>query len=86
MIAILVILLPVVAFVAYNSGKNMAPLPLIPGDGQAVTIPNPVAPAPKLGEDPTPPPEVACGVDLKFCENGTPVGRVAPTCDFAPCP
>jgi len=30
--------------------------------------------------------EVACTMEVKLCSNGSFVGRVAPECDFAPCP
>jgi hypothetical protein len=30
--------------------------------------------------------QVACTEDLKLCPGGTGVGRVAPNCNFAPCP
>lgn len=33
-----------------------------------------------------PPETVVCTMDVKICPNGTAVGRVAPTCEFAPCP
>lgn len=29
---------------------------------------------------------IACTLEAKLCPNGTTVGRVAPKCDFAPCP
>ncbi len=32
------------------------------------------------------PPPVACTMDAKICPDGSAVGRVAPNCDFAPCP
>ncbi len=31
-------------------------------------------------------PEVACTMDAKICPDGSAVGRVGPTCEFAPCP
>lgn len=36
----------------------------------------------------TPPQDnlVACTMDVKICPDGSYVGRVAPNCDFAPCP
>jgi hypothetical protein len=30
--------------------------------------------------------QVACTMEAKLCSDGTSVGRVAPSCDFAPCP
>ncbi len=30
--------------------------------------------------------EVACTMEAKLCPDGSYVGRVAPSCDFAPCP
>lgn len=30
--------------------------------------------------------EVACTLEAKICPDGTSVGRVAPDCDYAPCP
>ncbi len=38
------------------------------------------SPKPKSSEP------VACAMDAKQCSNGTFVGRVAPSCSFAPCP
>ncbi|MFH1462162.1 MAG: hypothetical protein ABIG08_00455 [bacterium] len=35
----------------------------------------------KSGEEP-----VACTMDAKLCSDGSYVGRVAPNCEFAPCP
>lgn len=32
------------------------------------------------------PPSVSCTMDVKICPDGTAVGRVPPTCEFAPCP
>ncbi|MCU0679170.1 MAG: DUF333 domain-containing protein [Planctomycetes bacterium] len=32
------------------------------------------------------PAEVACTMDAKLCPDGSAVGRVAPDCEFAPCP
>lgn len=32
------------------------------------------------------PSPVACGTDVKVCDDGSPVSRVPPGCDFAPCP
>lgn len=29
---------------------------------------------------------VACTLDAKICPDGSAVGRVAPNCEFAPCP
>ena len=29
---------------------------------------------------------VACTMDVKLCPDGSGVGRVPPTCEFAPCP
>ena len=29
---------------------------------------------------------IACTADAKICPDGTAVGRVAPDCEFAPCP
>lgn len=29
---------------------------------------------------------VACTLEAKLCPDGTPVGRVGPNCEFAPCP
>lgn len=34
----------------------------------------------------TPPETVVCTMDVKMCPDGSAVGRVAPTCEFAPCP
>jgi hypothetical protein len=35
----------------------------------------------------TPSPQVsACTMDAKVCPDGSYVGRVAPSCEFAPCP
>lgn len=31
-------------------------------------------------------PPVACTMDAKICPDGSAVGRVAPNCEFAPCP
>lgn len=33
-----------------------------------------------------PPGPVACTMDAKLCPDGTAVGRVGPSCEFAPCP
>ena len=33
-----------------------------------------------------PPAHVACTEEAKICPDGTAVGRIAPDCDFAPCP
>jgi hypothetical protein len=30
--------------------------------------------------------QVACTLDAKMCPDGSAVGRVPPTCEFAPCP
>lgn len=35
---------------------------------------------------PTEPEEVFCTMDSKVCPDGSAVGRVSPTCEFAPCP
>ena len=51
-------------------------------------------PTPPLEGDFLPPPEyerpydgaVACTMDAKMCADGTYVGRIAPNCNFAPCP
>lgn len=32
------------------------------------------------------PKTIACSTDAKICPDGTAVGRVAPTCEFTPCP
>jgi hypothetical protein len=32
------------------------------------------------------PTQVACTLDAKICPDGSSVGRVAPSCEFAPCP
>ncbi len=32
------------------------------------------------------PSQVACTMDAKICPDGTAVGRVPPSCEFAPCP
>jgi len=34
----------------------------------------------------TPPEIVVCTADVKLCPDGSAVGRVAPACEFAPCP
>jgi hypothetical protein len=58
--------------------------PLSPGTGKPS--------APGLQEDPVVPqpinPDegVACAMDAKICPDGSGVGRVPPTCEFAPCP
>lgn len=48
------------------------------------TVPEKKPEAPKT----TPPikKEVMCTMDVQLCSDGSFVGRVAPTCDFAPCP
>ena len=51
-------------------------------------------PVPPQGENFLPPPEydrpydgaIACTMDAKMCADGSYVGRVAPNCNFAPCP
>lgn len=43
----------------------------------------------RLRQSPAPivvPSGVACTMDAKLCPDGTSVGRIAPTCEFAPCP
>ncbi|MFA6005549.1 MAG: hypothetical protein WC775_03650 [Patescibacteria group bacterium] len=35
---------------------------------------------------PTGPKEIACTLDAQLCPDGSAVGRVPPSCDFAPCP
>jgi|GEM_PF-2610715 len=37
-------------------------------------------------QTPTAPEPVACTLEAKICPDGTTVGRVAPTCEFAACP
>ena len=37
-------------------------------------------------EAPTEPAGVACTMDARLCPDGSSVGRVGPSCDFAPCP
>lgn len=37
-------------------------------------------------ETTAPPTQVACTMDAKVCPDGSGVGRVAPLCEFAPCP
>ena len=44
------------------------------------------APSPSWFKKPSNPEEVRCPADVKKCPNGSYVGRVAPSCAFAPCP
>lgn len=39
----------------------------------------------KISATPTPTKSVACTMEVKICPGGTPVGRVPPDCEFAPC-
>lgn len=57
----------------------------------SVSVPKPspspsptVTPSPSPSASPTP--TTACTQDAKQCPDGTYVSRVAPSCDFAPCP
>lgn len=64
-----------------------APVPPVPAPP---TMIEPVAPStPPLSEAPQPPPVeelVACTMDAMQCPDGSFVGRIPPTCAFAPCP
>jgi hypothetical protein len=46
----------------------------------------PLLEKPGAGALPAPNEPVACTMDAKECPDGTYVGRVAPNCEFAPCP
>lgn len=45
------------------------------------TAPNQASPTPSPSNG-----AVACTMDAKLCPDGSSVGRVAPSCEFAPCP
>lgn len=38
------------------------------------------------GPTPVEPEPIACSQEAKICPDGSAVGRVPPSCDFAPCP
>lgn len=52
-----------------------------------LTLESPYVPSPILiSPTNTPQDGVACTMDAKICPDGTAVGRIPPTCEFAPCP
>ncbi len=55
------------------------PLPVSEVQGQPAPEPQPIVDNPME-------PAVACTMDAKMCADGSAVGRVAPDCQFAPCP
>lgn len=55
-----------------------------PATTQSCTPPAP-EPEPEPKKEPRPEP-VACTMDAKICPGGSSVGRVPPSCEFAPCP
>ncbi|MBX3226120.1 MAG: hypothetical protein KIT84_28895 [Labilithrix sp.] len=48
--------------------------------------PKPPATSTSTEPDAGEPPLKACTMDAKMCPDGTSVGRVGPSCEFAPCP
>lgn len=62
-------------------------LPNRPGITEEPFIATPTLPVEKPVTPPLPPQkEVMCIQDAKMCSDGSFVGRVAPNCDYAPCP
>lgn len=55
-------------------------------DTDTLTVPKP-SPSPSIVPTPSPADDdIACTMDAKQCPDGSFVGRVAPSCEFAPCP
>lgn len=79
-----------------NESETVAPSHTGNSGLEAPTEPAPLPPATEPSSDPGDPvtepdsPEetgpVACTMDAKQCPDGSYVGRVAPNCEFAPCP
>lgn len=60
---------------------------LAPACGSRPTTPSPPPPAGPDARPPAEPPaQVGCTEEAKICPDGSAVGRVGPSCDFAPCP
>lgn len=82
--------------VVTRGGDFCAFTPCPPGKGmlkngiteEPLEAPNTVPEKKPEALQPTPPikKEVMCTMEAKLCSNGSFVGRVAPDCDFAPCP
>lgn len=95
-----IIVLCVIVFVgvgAYFLGAEVQKQDAQTGDNVERELPK--SPNPELGDDvdvpdepdietrdPLPNEPVACTMDAKMCPDGSFVGRVAPDCNFAPCP
>ncbi len=71
-ITLVLMVMGAVAYAAYTFGASRAPSP----PASSTPTPTPTSS--------TPP--VACTMEAKICPDGSSVGRVPPSCDFAPCP
>jgi len=66
-----------ISFYFKNTASN-----IIPSNLNKPTLP----PSPSLIKKSIKKSDVRCTADVRRCPNGSYVGRVAPSCSFAPCP
>lgn len=71
-----IVILSLGIFVINEKQKDLAP---------SRPLPAPAGKNEEANETQTPE-ELFCRMDAKICPDGSSVGRVAPNCDFAPCP
>jgi|GEM_PF-3298204 len=77
---------------SYRGSQTIYGLPGTPGYGNGTSLPGSPTTYPTTNPSPNPQPQtppsdpVACTADAQLCPDGSYVGRVAPSCAFAPCP
>lgn len=70
---------------ATKNNSSEQELPVNPDSNTEDTVEEPKEPNLEIPDD-LPDEPVACTMDAKMCPDGSFVGRVAPNCNFAPCP
>lgn len=73
LIAVVGLLLLGVLWTAWTVFETSRAPAIIPQEGEEMLLPET-------------PDQVACTADAKLCPDGSAVGRVGPSCEFAPCP
>lgn len=75
------------SFGAYVIYEKFGVQPKTIPDSPVPTLPTvPSGTSPTTPSQPTQPKQVACTQEAKLCPDGSAVGRVGPSCEFAPCP
>ena len=70
---LVIIIIILSSLLSYIAGKGM------------LTFNNPLASFPPTLPSPSPSENPACTLEAKICPDGSSVGRIPPSCDFAPC-